>query len=67
MRLAKATIWCGGVLALLGTNIPDRILYWLGIGAYLDYGIDYFIITFGLCVLTGGVVAFGYQREKVSN
>jgi hypothetical protein len=67
MWLAKIAIWSGGILTFSGTNIPGRILYSLGIRPFLDYEIDQAAITIGLCILSAGVVAFAYEREKVSN
>ena len=67
MGFAKVAIWVGAILALFGTNIPGSIFHSLGLRPFPDYEINHFPLTLGLCILTGGVVAYGYEREKKSN
>lgn len=67
MGFAKICIWVGAILALFGTNIPSTIFYTIGLRPFPDVEISYFAITLGLCILTGGVVAYGYERDKSSN
>jgi hypothetical protein len=64
MWFSKIAISTGAALASFGTNIPGRIVYSLGLTPFLDYENDHFLITIGLCVLTGGVVAFQYERAS---
>jgi hypothetical protein len=67
MGFAKFAMWAGGVIALLGTNIPSGFFHSIGLRPFLDSEVSHFAITLGLCILTGGVVAYGYEREKNSN
>ena len=60
-------MWTGAIITFLGTNIPTQIFYHLGIRPFPSYEINDYAITVGLCILTGGVVAYGYERDKNSN
>ena len=67
MLAAKIAMWTGAIVTLLGTNIPTGIFYSLGIRSFQDTEVNHFAITLGLCVLTGGIVAYGYEKHKISN
>jgi hypothetical protein len=64
---AKIAMWTGAIMTLLGTNIPTGIFYSLGIRPFQDTEVNHFAITLGLCILTGGIVAYGYEKDKNSN
>ncbi|PWE78848.1 hypothetical protein XF30_20985 [Bradyrhizobium sp. SUTN9-2] len=61
---AKISMWVGAIITLWGTDIPQGIFYQLGMRSFADNEINHFAITLGLCILTGGVVAYGYERER---
>jgi hypothetical protein len=63
---AKIAMWTGAIVTFLGTNIPTHIFYWLGIRPFPDNEVNDFAITLGLCILTGGVVAYSYEKDKNS-
>ena len=63
---AKIAMWTGAIVALLGTDIPTSIFYYLGIRPFPDNEINHFAVTLGLCMLTGGVVAYSYEKDKNS-
>ena len=60
-------MWTGAIITLFGTNIPSGIFYSLGMRPFLDNEVNQIAITVGLCVLTGGGVAYGYEKDKNSN
>jgi hypothetical protein len=64
---AKVAIWTGAIIALFGTNIPGGIFYSLGMRPFPDNEVNHVAITIGLCMLTGGGVAYGYEKDKTSN
>lgn len=57
-------MWVGAIIALFGTDVPDRLFYAVGIRPFPDAVINHFALTLGLCILTGGIVAYGYERER---
>jgi hypothetical protein len=67
MGFAKFSIWTGVIITLFGTNIPGSLFYSLGMRAFPDSDVNHFAITLGLCIVTGGVVAYGYEKDKNSN
>ena len=67
MLFAKIAMWTGAVTALFATDIPSTIFYYLGIRPFPDAEFNHFTFTFGLCILTGGVVAYTYERDDNSN
>jgi hypothetical protein len=67
MLPAKIAMWTGAIAALFGTTIPTRIFYSLGIRPFPEYENNYLAIVLGLCLLVGGLVAYGYEKDKNSN
>jgi hypothetical protein len=67
MGFAKFSIWTGAIITLFGTNIPSSLFYSLGLRPFQDSEVNHFAITLGLCIVTGGVVAYGYEKDKNSN
>jgi hypothetical protein len=66
MLPAKIAIWAGAIIALFGTTLPTHIFYRLGMREFPEYENNYFAIVIGLCLLVGGLVAYGYE-DKNSN
>jgi hypothetical protein len=64
MGFAKFAMSTGAIISFLGTKIPGDIFYSLGIRAFPENGVNHFAVTLGLCILTGGVVAYGYETDK---
>jgi hypothetical protein len=67
MLPAKIAIWTGAIVALFGTTLPTQVFYSLGIRPFPDYENNYFAITLGVCLFVGGIVAYGYEKDKNSN
>lgn len=67
MWFAKVVIWTGAVVTLFGTNIPGSIFYSIGMRPFPDYEVSHDAITLGLCLLTGGIVSYCYEKDKNSN
>ena len=64
MGFAKVAMLTGAIITLFGSNIPAGIFYSMGLRPFPDTDTNHFAITLGLCILTGGIVAYGYEREK---
>ena len=64
MIFANIAMCAGAMLALLGADVPWRIFHSFGIGAIPNYEVDSFVVTVGLCILTGGAVAYSYERLR---
>jgi hypothetical protein len=64
---AKIAMWIGAIVTFFGTNIDTVIFYWLGMRPFPDNEVNHFAITLGLCILTGGAVAYSYEKDKISN
>ena len=64
---AKISMWTGAIIAFFGTTIPTEIFYALGIRPFPETEVNHLALIVGLCLLTGGVVAYGYEKDKNSN
>lgn len=63
-----AIVICAGVIiAFFGSTILARISYAIGIRPFPDDLASPFAIIVGACLLVGGLVAYFYEKDKLSN
>ncbi len=64
---AKIVIWTGAVIAFFGSTLPAQISYAIGIRSFPDDGASPLALILGACLIVGGVVAYFYEKDKISN